>query len=316
MKIFNNIDDFKAKNPVVTVGTFDGVHLGHQKIFNHVKSLADKLGGESVVFTFWPHPRMVLDPKADKVSMINSIEEKIELIEYQGIDNLIIIPFTKEFSELSYCDFIEKFLHQKIKMKGLIVGYDHKFGHDREGNFDKLKNCTDKYNSKIEKVEALSVEGVNISSTIVRKKILDGNIETANKYLSRIFSIKGKVVEGKKIGRNLGFPTANIKIQESYKIIPKNGVYAVDVEYENKKYYGMLNIGFRPTLNEENQTQSIETHIFSFYHNIYDSCLKINFHRRIRAEMKFKNIEELKTQLFNDKIKVEQYFKIKENTLK
>ena len=309
MKIFKNIDNFKAVNPAVTVGTFDGVHLGHLKIFDNVKALAKKLGGESVVFTFWPHPRMVLDTKGNKVYMLNSIEEKIELIEKQGIDNLIIYPFDKSFSKLSYCNFVEKLLHEKIKMKGLIVGYDHKFGHDREGDFKKLKTCTDLYNAEIEKVDALSVDGINISSTLIRQLLIAGNIEIANSYLSAPFSLKGKVISGRKIGRNIGFPTANIHIENAYKIVPKKGVYAVEVEYNNKKYNGMLNIGVRPTLNESKQTQTIETHIFNFNHDIYDSFLKINFHKRIRQEMKFNNIDDLKNQLIKDKSEVEKYFK-------
>jgi len=310
VKIYKNLDNFNATNPVVTVGTFDGIHIGHQKILANVKKLAKKLNGESVVFTFWPHPRMVLDPKGDKVLMLNSIEEKIELIKEQGIDNLIICPFDENFSKLSYCDFVEKLLHLKIKMKGLIVGYDHKFGHDREGDFNKLKTCANSYGAEIQKVEALSANNINISSTLIRKLIIEGNIEEANKFLSVNFSLKGRVIEGKKLGRNLGFPTANIHIENAYKIVPKKGVYAVEIEYNNKKYYGMMNVGVRPTLNEKKQTQTIETHIFNFNHNIYNSFLKINFFKRIRNEMKFKNIEELKNQLVKDKLEVEKYFNI------
>jgi len=308
VKIYKELDNFNAVNPVITVGTFDGIHLGHQKIFSNVKALAKKLNGESVVFTFWPHPRMVLDLKGDKVMMLNSIKEKIELIEKQGIDNLIIYPFDKNFSKLSYCDFVENLLYLKIKMKGLIVGYDHKFGHDREGNFNKLKTCANLYGAEIQKIEALSHNGINISSTLIRNLLLEGNVEKANNYLSANFSLMGKVVEGKKLGRNIGFPTANIHIENAYKIVPKKGVYAVEIEHNNKRYHGMMNVGVRPTLNESKQTQTIETHIFNFNHDIYNSFLKIIFYKRIRNEMKFNGIEELKKQLAKDKLKVEKYF--------
>ncbi len=308
MKIYKNLDNFSAVNAVVTVGTFDGIHAGHQKIFDKLKYLAKKLNGESVVFTFWPHPRMVLDPKGDKVFMLNSIEEKIELIEKQGIDKLIIYTFNEDFSKLSYCDFVEKLLYQKIKMKGLIVGYDHKFGHDREGDFIKLKTCANLYGAEIQKVSALAKNGVNISSTLIRKLLFEGNIYEANKLLSTNFSLVGKVIQGKKLGRNLGFPTANIHIENSYKIVPKKGVYAVEVEYNNKKFYGMLNIGVRPTISESKKEQTIETHIFNFNHDIYNSVIKIIFYKRIRNEMKFSNVEELKKQLHKDKKEIESLF--------
>jgi len=308
VKIYKNLDNFSAVNAVVTVGTFDGIHAGHQKIFDKLKYLAKKLNGESVVFTFWPHPRMVLDPKGDKVFMLNSIEEKIELIEKQGIDKLIIYTFNEDFSKLSYCDFVEKLLYQKIKMKGLIVGYDHKFGHDREGDFIKLKTCANLYGAEIQKVSALAKNGVNISSTLIRKLLFEGNIYEANKLLSTNFSLVGKVIQGKKLGRNLGFPTANIHIENSYKIVPKKGVYAVEVEYNNKKFYGMLNIGVRPTISESKKEQTIETHIFNFNHDIYNSVIKIIFYKRIRNEMKFSNVEELKKQLHKDKKEIESLF--------
>ncbi|MDF1550400.1 MAG: bifunctional riboflavin kinase/FAD synthetase [Bacteroidales bacterium] len=308
MKIYNDINNVKIKNPFVTVGTFDGVHLGHQHIFNKLKDIAKKHHGESVVITFWPHPRMVLNHSDDQVLMINTIDEKIELIEKQGIDHFIILPFTTEFSKLSSRDFIDTYLHKILNINGLIVGYDHRFGKDRLGNFDVLKECAKKYNFIIEKINAFDINGEKISSTIIRNQLLNGEVEHANKYLSRNFALSGKVTNGYRIGRNLGFPTANVQPESPYKLIPRDGVYAVQVIVENKIYSGMLNIGLRPTFNENNNDKSIEVHIIGFDGDLYGDNIKIVFHKRIRNEMKFNSIEELVAQLKNDKIQIEAYF--------
>jgi riboflavin kinase / FMN adenylyltransferase len=311
MNIYKNINDVKINTPFVTVGTFDGVHLGHQYIFEQLINEAKKHGGESVLITFWPHPRMVVKKAENNISMINTIEEKIELIEKQGIDHFIILPFTKEFSQLSSKEFIDKYLYQLIGIKGLIVGYDHKFGKDRQGNFEELKLCADKYGFRIKKIDALSVNNENISSTKIRNALLQGEIEKANEYLSRKFTLPGHVTNGRKIGRDLGFPTANIQPNSQYKLIPRDGVYAVKVEVETKIFNGMLNIGTRPTFNDGAINKSIEVHIIDFNGNLYHQDIKLYFHKRIRDEFKFNSIEELVSQLHKDKSDVIEYFAAK-----
>ncbi len=311
MKIHKNIRNFSAKNPAITVGTFDGVHLGHIQIFNKLKKKARSINGESVVVTFWPHPKMVLGSKDHKIKMINTIDEKIKLIEEQEIDHLIILKFTKTFAKLSSCEFIEQYLYSKLNIKALIVGYDHHFGKDREGNFEALSKCAKKYNFAIEKVEAFSLDNENISSTLIRGTIRKGEIETTNAYLSKNYFISGEIIGGEKIGRNIGFPTANIYISESYKIIPIRGVYAVETEIHGKRYAGMLNIGYKPTVNNNKSNCSIEVHILNFKADIYNERIRVYFHKRIRSEIKFRSLEKLKQQLIKDKAIISQYFKMK-----
>ncbi len=308
MKIYRNINNFNAKNPVVTIGTFDGVHLGHIRIFDQLKEKAKQTGGETVVVTFWPHPRFVLGKDADNIKMINTLDEKIKLIGEQGINHLIIIRFTKDFAKLSSCDFIEKYLYEKLKIKALIVGYDHHFGKDRDGSFDVLKSCAQLYNFSIEKVAPFEIDNVTISSTLIRKAIHEGEIEKANRYLAKKYFFSGTIVSGKKIGRNLGFPTANIKISENYKLIPACGVYAVEVELKGLRYYGMLNIGYRPTVNADKTNRSIEVHILNFKGDIYNADIRVYFYKKIRNEIKFRSLDRLKQQLIKDKSVISKYF--------
>ena len=308
MKVYKDIYSANIKNPFVTVGIFDGVHLGHQSIFKQLKKLAQSNDGQSVVVTFWPHPKMVIESTDEELLMITSIEEKIQLIEEQGIEHLIILPFTKEFSQLSSDAFIEHYLFKILHIKGLVVGFDHKFGKDREGNFNVLQNYAQKYNFIIQEVEALIVNELKISSTGIRNALLKGEIELANFYLSRSFTISGTVINGKKIGRDLGFPTANIKPEFPYKLIPCDGVYAVHVTIQDIDYQGMLNIGNRPTFNNGNETKSIEVHILGFNGILYGKKIRLSFYRRIRNEMKFNSVEELISQLFIDKQQVESFF--------
>ncbi len=310
MKIYRNIKNFKAKNPVVTIGTFDGVHLGHIKIFNKLKEKAKKIEGESVVVTFWPHPRFVLGKSTDNIKMINTLDEKIKLIGEQEVDHLVIIRFTKSFAKLSSCDFIEQYLHKKLNIKSLIVGYDHHFGKDRDGNFDVLKSCALQYGFSIDKVEPYLVNNEIISSTLIRKAITAGDLEKANQYLAKKYFFSGKVVNGKKIGRDIGFPTANIRLSENYKLVPACGVYAVETEIKGKSYYGMLNLGYRPTINDDKTNLSIEVHIINFKGNIYNQNIRVYFHKKIRNEIKFHSLERLKQQLIKDKVVVSKYFKL------
>lgn len=310
MKIYRNIKDFKVENSAVTIGTFDGVHLGHIQIFNKLKQKAKELNSESVVVTFWPHPRFVLGKSSENIKMINTLDEKIKLIGEQGIDNLIIIPFTKSFAKLTSCEFIEEYLHKKIHIKALIVGYDHHFGKNRDGGFEVLKSCAIQYNFSIDKVEPYIVNNEIISSTLIRKAIIDGDLEKANKYLSKKYFFSGKVIDGKKIGRDLGFPTANIQVSENYKLIPACGVYAVETEINGKRYPGMLNLGYRPTINSDKTNRSIEVHIINFKGDIYKQNIRVYFHKKIRNEIKFHSLRRLKQQLIKDKILISKYFKV------
>jgi riboflavin kinase/FMN adenylyltransferase len=302
VKIHYNLDNFEAKTPVVTIGTFDGLHKGHQLVVSQLKELADKMEGESVIFTFYPHPRVVTSPNETSLRLLTTKEEKIGLFEKMGIDHLIIYPFNKEFAALSYSDFVRTILVEKMATKCLVVGYDHRFGKNREGGYEYLKNCAVKYNFEVIRTDALSVKADKISSTKIREALESGDIPKANHYLGYNFTLHGTVVSGKQLGRKLGFPTANIEASDKYKIIPGYGVYAVYADFEGKTYKGMLNIGMRPTFNKNADNRSIEVHIFDFEEDIYGREITLNFIAKIREEQKFAGIESLVNQLNEDKI--------------
>ena len=301
MKIHHTLDNFDARFPVVTIGTFDGLHKGHQLILERMKKLAGEINGETVVFTFYPHPRVVTAPDETSLRLLTTKDEKTDLFKRYGIDHLIIYPFDKAFASLSYSEFVEDILVKKIGTKCLVVGYDHKFGKNREGGFEYLKKCADKYDFKIEKMDALTVEGENISSTKIRAALQEGDIKKANHYFGHDFTLHGTVVEGKQLGRKMGFPTANIEASDKHKIIPGYGVYAVNVEFDKKIYKGMLNIGTRPTFNKNADNRSIEVNIFDFSADIYGKKLTLYFVDKIRDEKKFPGIESLIEQLKKDK---------------
>jgi riboflavin kinase / FMN adenylyltransferase len=301
VKVYKGLDSYmKVKNPIVTTGTFDGVHLGHQRIIKRLKEIAKKENGETVLLTFFPHPRMVLFPDDDSLKLINIQEEKIELLEKHGIDHLIIIPFTKEFSRMSSLEYVRNILANKIGTKKLVIGYNHHFGRNREGSFEHLIEYGTLYGFEVEEIPAQDIDHVNVSSTKIRNALLEGDIKTANAYLGHPYSIRGLVVEGDKLGRKINFPTANINIKDKYKLIPLPGVYAVDVHYGKHAFKGMLNIGKKPTVSDNNET-CIEVNIFDFNAEVYGQELVIDFKERIRNEVKFNNLEELKEQLLKDK---------------
>lgn len=305
MKVYTNIDDFLGvKNPIVTTGTFDGVHVGHQKIIARLKALAKEEDGETVLLTFYPHPRMVLFPEDNELKLINTQAEKIELLEKYGIDYLIIYPFTKEFSRLSSVEFVRNILVNTIKTKRLVIGYNHHFGRNREGSFEHLKEYGPLYGFDVEEIPAKDIHSIEISSTKIRTALLSGDVTTANTYLGHEFSICGKVVGGKQLGRTIGYPTANIQLQDKYKIIPADGVYAVKVKHKEQLYGGMLNIGNNPTI--EGKGRSIEVNIFDFDMDIYNQDATIYFIERLRDEVKFNGLDELKKQLALDKINSEK----------
>jgi riboflavin kinase / FMN adenylyltransferase len=306
--VHKDLDHLHIINPVLTIGVFDGVHQGHQSILNRLKILAKEKNGESVVLTLWPHPRIVLNKEVENLRLLNNIEEKQHLLSKTGIDHLIIIPFTKEFSQLTACDFIEEYLVKKIHVKHLVVGYNHLFGKDRKAGFEFLKECSEKFGFDIEKLDAKLIDEESVSSTSVREFLIHGNLEMAKKYLGYEYFVSGNVIEGNKIGRTIGFPTANIQIPEPWKQIPKDGVYAVRVQFKNSHYAGMLNIGTRPTIEPEMKLKNMEVHIFDFNEKIYNQTVTISFVKRIRDERKFAGLDELAAQLRIDKEQILQLF--------
>ncbi len=301
MKVYTNLDDFKGvKNPVVTTGTFDGVHLGHQKIISRLKDAAREENGETVLLTFSPHPRMVLFPDDNELKLLNTRSEKIELLEKYGIDHLIIYPFTKEFSRLTSIEFVRNILVNSIQTKRLVIGYNHHFGRNREGSFEHLKEYGPLYGFGVEEIPAKDMDNIQISSTKIRNALLIGDVKTATNYLGHPYTLSGTVVKGKQLGRKIGYPTANLKISDNYKLIPGDGVYAVQVKYSNNTYAGMLNIGNNPTI--EGKGKSIEVNIFDFDKMIYEEEVTVIFVERLRDEVKFNSLEELKQQLAKDKL--------------
>ena len=300
MKIYDGIDGFKKKNnAVVTSGAFDGVHIGHQKILQTLKDIAGKLGGETVLITYWPHPRIVLDPVNASIKLLTTFEEKARVLENIGLDHLIKIPFTQAFSRLSSTAFINDILIEGIGTHTLVIGYDHKFGYNREGSFDSIKNNSKEYGFKIREIPRQDIKNVGVSSSKIRKSLSNGDIHISNQFLGWEYCLNGTVVEGDQLGRKIGFPTANIKIESALKLIPAGGSYAVRVIHHNVHYQGMLNIGTRPTVDGTKQT--IEVNIFDFDKQIYGDEITIQMVRLIRKENKFESLESLREQLVLDR---------------
>ena len=300
MKIYHGVEDFvRLTNAVVTSGTFDGVHVGHSKILARLREIASKANGETVVITYWPHPRLVLHPEDTSLKLLNTFEEKAELLKAQGIHHLIRIPFTKEFSQLTSEEFITQILVDTIGTKTLVIGHDHHFGKNREGSFEQLRRNGPKYGFEVEEIPRQDVDHVGVSSTKIRMALEAGDIATASHFLGHPYTITGRVVMGDKLGRILGFPTANIEIDTFYKLIPEDGIYAVTIDYSHRRFNGMLYIGNRPTVN--GIKRNIEVNIFDFNKDIYGDSLTISFHHLIRTDIKFNDLEELKRQLHLDK---------------
>ena len=300
MKRFNNINEFNCKkSTITTIGTFDGVHLGHQKILKKLNIEAENNGLESSVLTFFPHPRTVLNPNSS-LKLINTIEERISLFKKSKIDNLIVHPFTKEFSELDSEDYVKNILVDQLKAKIVLIGYDHKFGKNRTADINNLKEYGIKYNFEVIEIKAEEINDIAISSTKIRNSIEEGDIQLTNSYLGYEFSFFGKVVKGNSIGKTLGFPTANIKIGTDLKLIPKNGVYLISTIINQKIIFGMMNIGIKPTTNEN--TKSIEVNLFDFNQDLYDTNITIYIKQFLREEIKFDSLNELKLQIEKDKI--------------
>ncbi|WP_179352918.1 bifunctional riboflavin kinase/FAD synthetase [Winogradskyella vidalii] len=282
---------------VTTIGTFDGIHIGHQKILKQVVQLAEDKGYIPVVLTLFPHPRMVLQ-KDDSIKLLNTIEERVELLKSLGIKEVIVKKFTKEFANLSAKDYVKQILVDELNTKYIVIGYDHHFGKNRSANIKDLKVFAEHYDFQVEEISAQDIEDVTVSSTKIRTALNQGKVDLANSYLGYNFFITGTVIKGKGLGRTIEFPTANISVTASYKLIPNDGVYVVKSTIDNQTIYGMMNIGTNPTVN--GKTQSIEVHFFDFNKDIYNSELKIEFLKRLRSEEKFENIDVLKSQLRTD----------------
>lgn len=309
MKIYHSIKEFPSDiNTIVTIGTFDGVHKGHKEIVGRLNSTAKKEGLESVLLTFYPHPRHVLFPDDQKLKLINTIEEKIEALRETGLQHFIIQEFDVDFSRIKSVNFIRDLLVNKLNMKRMVVGYDHHFGKNREGTFENLLSLSELYDFKLDKIAPQNIGDITISSTKIRNAIIDGDIEKANSYLSCNFSLSGVVEKGNGIGSSINFPTANIKVENKWKILPKDGVYAVKVFVENQQYFGMLNIGNRPTIADDKHV--VEVHIFDFNSTIYNLDIKVEFIKRIRSEKKFNSLEELQSQLEIDESKIKAVFNL------
>lgn len=327
MKIYNNLSEFKKlANAIVTIGTFDGVHFGHQKIIKQLVQKAKADNGESVILTFFPHPRMIIDPENQDLKMINTINEKAEILNRLGVDHLIITPFTRDFSNQLPEDYIKNILVDNIGTKHIIIGYDHRFGKDRSGNLNVLKTAGKHFGFTVEEIMEQDIHDVAVSSTKIRQALLAGDVELANDYLGYPFSIFGRVIKGDKIGRTIGFPTANIFVEEIYKLIPGDGIYAVTVEMSSEfevepseagipqapgsepktTYQGMAYIGQRPTIN--GMTRNIEVNIFDFNREIYGQDIKMNFLKFLRHDVKFTGLEALTVQLQKDKEATLAYF--------
>ncbi len=307
MNIFHNIQDFKPnKNTVATLGTFDGVHLGHKKIIERLTQEAEKSNTESLVLTFFPHPRMVLQGNS-VIQLLNTIQEKAELLENIGLQNLIIHPFDESFSQLSAEEFVKTILVDQFQIKKIIIGHDHRFGKNRSADINDLIAYGKIYDFEVEQISAQEIDEVSISSTKIRKALLSGDIQLANEYLGYNYFITGTVVKGRQLGRTIGFPTANLKIEEEYKLIPLNGVYIVKSYWNGKEIFGMMNIGTNPTVDGKERT--IETNFLDLEEDLYGKEMRIYFLQRIRSEEKFDSIDTLKAAIENDKIITQSFIK-------
>lgn len=306
LKIFHSINDFSSpKKTILTLGTFDGVHIGHLKILDKVINSTAHSKFESLVLTFFPHPRMVLQENSE-IKLLNTITEKIDLLEKMGIHNLVIHPFDETFSRLTAEEFVKTILVEKFNIHKIIIGYDHRFGRNRTANIDDLVNFGIKYGFEVEQISVQEIDAISVSSTKIRRALSEGDMTLANNYLGYEYFLTGTVVKGKQLGRTIGFPTANIHIAEDYKLIPKKGAYIIKSIIKNKVIHGIMNIGFNPTV--EGERLSLEIHFLDFEENLYDKKISITLLKYLRPEQKFGSLDELKTQLECDKTAAVAYF--------
>lgn len=306
LKIFHSINDFSAtKKTILTLGTFDGVHIGHKKILEKVITSTEGSKYESLVLTFFPHPRMVLQENSE-IKLLNTLSEKIDLLEEMGIHNLVIHPFDETFSRLTAEEFVRTVLVEKFNIQKIIIGYDHRFGRNRTANIDDLIDFGIQYDFEVEQISVQEIDAISVSSTKIRKALADGDMTLANSYLDYDYVLTGNVYKGKQLGRTIGFPTANISIEEDYKLIPKKGAYIVKSSINNTIIHGIMNIGFNPTV--EGESLSLEIHFLDFEGDLYDQKLSISLLQYLRPEQKFESLEELTAQLEHDKVAAIAYF--------
>jgi riboflavin kinase/FMN adenylyltransferase len=309
LNICRDITLFHIQSAVATIGIFDGVHAGHQLILQRLRDLASVYQSETVVITLWPHPRIVLQPENNELRLLTTLDEKIEIIRSHGMDHLIIIPFSKEFSLTTYEEFIRYYLVERIKARHVVVGYNHHFGRDRQGTFESLLQSSAKYGFSAERMSPVLINNSDVSSSAIRRNIAIGNMVFSNEALGYRYFIRGEVISGSRMGRKIGFPTANIAVNDPRKLIPRNGVYAVDVQVEGKGWKGMANIGIRPTIESQVHEQTLEVHIFNFSDDIYGKPISVFFKDRIRNEVKFASVNSLVKQLDDDKREIQARFK-------
>lgn len=309
LEVYRGISDFAGAggSPVLTIGTFDGVHEGHKAILKRLVSRADELGGASAMLTFFPHPRMVLAPES-QVRLLTTMDEKRELLAEQGLDHLIIQPFTKEFASMEPEEYVRKVLVEGIGVEHLVIGYDHRFGKERKGDLGTLQQLAPEFGFGVEEIPAHLIDDVDVSSTKIRNALFEGDVRTANRYLGHTYTLTGESVRGDGKGRELGYPTANLRVPESYKLIPAQGVYAVEVLLHGEARPGMLNIGYTPTLHEREEP-TIEVHIFGIDEELYGERITLRFHARIRNEVEFDGVEALRDQLEKDEEEARQLLK-------
>ena len=305
MRIFKSLDNLPAfRNAVVTIGTFDGVHHGHQQILNRLNELAEQSDGESILLTFHPHPRFILQPDDKSLKLIHTLDEKIAQLEQSGIDNVVVAPFSRNFADMPALEYVKDFLVGKFNPKVIVIGYDHRFGKDRKGDISLLKSYQDVFGYRVEEISKQTLQDIAISSTRIRKAIAEGQVRLAHNLMQHAYLLTGFVVKGDQIGRQIGFPTANLKLNADYKLVPAQGVYAVLLERNGQWFQGMMNIGVRPTF--EGQDKTLEVHIFDFDADIYGETLRVFFVEKIRDEMKFPNGDALKEQLQKDEKNVRE----------
>lgn len=306
MEVYHSINEINTiQRPVLTLGMFDGAHIGHQSILKQLNTIAEEIDGESILVTFNPHPRMVLQPNCD-LKFLNTLEEKENVLRQFGLKHLMIQPFTKEFSQLTSVEFVKEFLVNQLHIHTLVIGYDHHFGKNREGNFEQLQVLSKEYGFNLIQLPAIEANDIAVSSTKIRHALIEGNIDYANKALNYHYPLSGKVVHGDKIGRTLGFPTANLAIEPN-KLIPKDGVYAVNVFVEDKRYLGLLSIGFRETVTNSREHR-VEVNILNFDQDIYGTEIRLEFLAKLRDEKKFNSLDELISAMNQDKENALQRF--------
>lgn len=301
MNVYHNLEECRLRDTYLTIGVFDGVHKGHRYLFRELLETASGKNLTPLVMTFWPHPRLILNGSSEKLKYLTTLSEKIYLMESVGITNLLVLPFDERIHNMSACDFVKEILIRQLGAKGLLMGYDHRFGKNREGDYEHISACIKDMDFQVDRMDALVVDGSKISSTRIRDLLWEGKAEDAAGLLGYPFMVNGVIVGGEKLGRSLGFPTANIQLMDEHKLLPRDGVYITRIKISGKIYYGMLNIGIRPTVAEAVPKKTIEVHLFGFHGDIYGQDVQINFLKRLRNELKFPAIEALRKQLVKDR---------------